>query len=408
MSKSLLNFRVGTVVSAATLSIAMLAGCAKDTIAPAEPGISGAVSAAADAKAVGQVIPGRYIVVLKEGSVTLGSEAYEEKIKKVKGVAQGLLKQRGLRPEKVERAYGHALKGFSAELTADEAAQLAQDASVAYVEADQVITIEQTTGTTTTTSTQTVPYGIKRVGYGSGVGKVAWIIDTGIDLTHPDLTVDKTRSRTFITSGTDATTANDGNGHGTHVAGTIAAKNNLVGVVGVAAGATLVAVKVLAADGSGTSSGVIAGIDYVAANAKAGNVANMSLGGGTSQALDDAVTRAANKGILFAVAAGNDAKSATLHSPARVNNANVFTISAMNNLDTWASFSCFGNPPVDYCMPGVSITSTYKGGQYATMSGTSMATPHMAGVLLMRGKSFTRSGYVKSDPDGKPDPIAHL
>lgn len=408
MSNSLSNFRVATWLGTAGLGLSLLAGCSKDTIAPASPASAATAVSAAAAKAAGSSVSGQYIVVLKDASVALGSEAYDDKIKKVKGVAQGLLKQRGLRPEKVGHAYGQALKGFSAELTADEAAQLAQDPSVAYVEADQLIKIEQTTGTTTTTSTQSVPYGIKRVGYGSGVGKTAWIIDTGIDLTHLDLTVDKVRSRTFITSGTDATTANDGNGHGTHVAGTIAAKNNTYGVVGVAAGATVVAVKVLDANGSGLSSGVIAGIDYVAANAKAGDVANMSLGGGVSQALDDAVTRAANKGILFAVAAGNDATSATLHSPARVNNANVFTVSAMNNLDTWASFSCFGNPPVDYCMPGVSITSTYKGGQYATMSGTSMATPHMAGVLLMRGKAFTRSGYVKSDPDGNADPIAHL
>jgi hypothetical protein len=91
-----------------------------------------------------------------------------------------------------------------------------------------------------------------------------------------------------------------------------------------------------------------------------------------------------------------------------VNGTYVYTISAMNNTDTWASFSNYGNPPVDYCMPGVSIQSTWLNGGYNTISGTSMATPHMAGVLLIRGRSFTTSGTVKSDPDGRPDPIAHL
>jgi subtilisin family serine protease len=178
--------------------------------------------------------------------------------------------------------------------------------------------------------------------------------------------------------------------------------------VGVAANATVVAIRVLDAAGSGTSSGVIAGIDYVSANAKVGDVANMSLGGGASQAIDDAVLNASYKGILFALAAGNNSGNAALNSPARVNGANIFTISAMDSNDNWASFSNFGNPPVDYCMPGVYINSTWIGDGYATSSGTSMATPHMAGVLLLRGKAFTLSGSVKNDPDGVIDRIAHL
>ena len=134
----------------------------------------------------------------------------------------------------------------------------------------------------------------------------------------------------------------------------------------------------------------------------------MSLGGGISQALDDAVFNASQGGVLFALAAGNETDDANNHSPARVNGPNIFTVSAMDRNDTWASFSNFGNPPVDYCMPGVGILSTWIGDGYNTISGTSMATPHMAGVLLMRGKTFTTSGTVQSDPDGKPDPIAHL
>jgi subtilisin family serine protease len=254
-------------------------------------------------------------------------------------------------------------------------------------------------------STQTIPAGISRVGYGDGTGRTAWVIDSGIDLTHPDLNVDAGRSRSFLSADPSP---NDGNGHGTHVAGTIGAKNNTVGVVGVAANATLVSVRVLDAAGGGTGSGVIAGIDYVGANGRAGDVANMSLGGGASQALDDAVLRASQTGILFALAAGNSSGDANFTSPARVNGPNVFTISAMDSNNVFAFFSNYANAPIDYCMPGVSINSTWMGGSYNTISGTSMAAPHMAGVLLMRGRSFSTSGTVSNDPDGTPDPIARL
>ena len=380
--------------------------CSRETVAPVSS--ASPTSTVSDSRA-DDLISGQYIVVLKDDAVaTTATDTYADKVGKVKAAAQGLLRGRGLRPEAVGYAYGHALKGFSARLTAPEAAALARDARVAYIEQDKIISLGKPVrgGTTPppTTSTQTIPYGISRVGYGDGTGKTAWIIDTGIDLTHPDLNVDVNRSRSFITD----TSPNDGNGHGSHVAGTIGAKNNSIGVLGVAANATVVAVRVLDASGSGTNSGVIAGVDYVGANGRAGDVANMSLGGGASQALDDAVLRASQSGVLFALAAGNSSANASLTSPARVNGPNVFTISAMDNTDTWASFSNFGNPPVDYCMPGVSINSTWMAGGYNTISGTSMATPHMAGVLLLRGTAFTTSGVVRNDPDGSADPIAHL
>ncbi|GAC1367255.1 MAG: hypothetical protein NVSMB30_00890 [Hymenobacter sp.] len=384
--------------------------CSREAVAPASSAVA-AASTTSDSRAA-DLIPGQYIVVLKNDAVaTNPSDNYEDEVGKVKAAAQGLLRGRGLQAA-VEHAYGHVLKGFSARLTGPEAADLARDARVAYVEPDRIISLGKPQPTTppATSSTQTIPYGISRVGYGDGTGKTAWIIDTGIDLTHPDLNVDANRSRSFLSSasGANYTSPNDANGHGTHVSGTIGAKNNSVGVVGVAANATLVAVRVLDANGSGTSSGVIAGVDYVGANGRVGDVANMSLGGGASQALDDAVLNASTKGILFALAAGNSSADANLTSPARVNGPNVFTLSAMDNTDTWASFSNYGNPPIDYCMPGVSIYSTWMGGGYNTLSGTSMATPHMAGVLLMRGKAFTTSGTVHSDPDPVADPIAHL
>ncbi|TGE29129.1 S8 family serine peptidase [Hymenobacter metallicola] len=407
MQKKQHNARFAWLLSASAIAASTLfTACSQENVQPAEPGVT---QSSSDAKSEEGTIPGQYIVVLKDGAVELSAgEAYSEKVKKVKEVGQGILKSRGARAEALGHAYGHALKGFSAALTAAEANDLRTDARVAYVEQDRIISLGKPGGGSGTAQpAQVTPYGITRVGSADGTGRTAWVIDTGIDLTHPDLNVDAGRSKSFLTSGANYASPNDGNGHGTHVAGTIAAKNNTIGVVGVAANATVVAVRVLDSRGSGSNSGVIAGVDYVGANGKAGDVANMSLGGGVSQALDDAVLRASAGGVLFALAAGNETDDANNHSPARVNGANIYTISAMNNTDSWASFSNFGTP-VDYCMPGVSIQSTWLSGGYNTISGTSMATPHMAGVLLLKGKAFTTSGTVKNDPDGKADLIAHL
>jgi subtilisin family serine protease len=288
-----------------------------------------------------------------------------------------------------------------------QAKKMGEDANVKYIEADQIVTLSPIfangkPGGGTTQPAQTTPWGIIRVGGGATYSgsNVAWIIDTGVDLTHPDLNVDKLRGKSFVSR---VTSPNDDNGHGTHVAGIIAAKNNTIGVVGVAAGALVVPVKVLDSRGSGSYSAVIAGVNYVLLKGKSGDVANMSLGGPVSQALDDAVF-AASAVVKFALAAGNETDNAINHSPARVNGGNIYTISAMGTGDLWASFSNFGNPPVDYCAPGVSIRSTYKGGGYATMSGTSMAAPHVAGLLLLG--NISTNGDVKNDPDGNPDPIA--
>jgi len=129
----------------------------------------------------------------------------------------------------------------------------------------------------------------------------------------------------------------------------------------------------------------------------------MSLGGPVSQALDNAILVAAGKGIKFVIAAGNSAANANNYSPARVNGTNIYTISASDSGDRFASFSNFANPPIDYCAPGVSIKSTWKSGGYNTISGTSMAAPHAAGVLLL-GTAKT-SGFVSGDKDNNPDPI---
>ncbi|WP_210487056.1 S8 family peptidase [Rufibacter aurantiacus] len=395
------KFLVGAAAIASTL---MFQSCeqAEEAVQPEEiVGVSDS----------GSVIAGKYIVVLKgnSGLRLAESASYPERQRQVKSFGQQILRERGLNPEAIEHTYGKALQGFSVSLSEAEVNKLRRDPRVDYIEQDKIISLGKPGGGGTAPTSQTTPWGITRVGSASGVGKTAWVIDTGIDLTHPDLTVDVSRSRTFITTGRDANDADDGNGHGSHVAGTIAAKNNTIGVIGVAYGATVVAVKVLNSQGSGSTSGVIAGVDYVGSVGSQGDVANMSLGGGVSTALDNAVLNASNaKGVIFCLAAGNESDNANNHSPARVNGTNILTISAMNSSGAWASFSNYGNPPVDYCAPGVSIQSTWKDGGYNTISGTSMATPHAAGVALLRGRNVGTSGTVTGDPDGKADPIIHL
>lgn len=247
---------------------------------------------------------------------------------------------------------------------------------------------------------QCTPWGITRIGGSlpAITGRKAWIIDSGIDLTHPDLNVNTAQSAFFVGSN-----ANDENGHGTHVAGIIGAKDNGFGVIGVAAGAEVVPVRVFGASGSSFNSIIIAGINYVAGIAGTNDVVNMSLGGDPVDAIDEAVRNLATK-CKVVVAAGNDAVNADFRSPSRVNAANVYTISAMDINGVLATFSDFGNSPVDYSAPGVSIASCYKNGQYTYLDGTSMAAPHVTGILLLG--DIGGIDRVTGDPDGKPDIIA--
>jgi len=292
--------------------------------------------------------------------------------------------------------------GFIATMTAQQAEELRHDASIVAVEPDKIISLG---ACFTVVEPRLVTWNVSRIGYGNGIGKTAWIIDSGIDFNHSDLTVDQTRSRSFIEG---QTSANDQNGHGTHVAGIIGAKNNTIGTLGVASGATLVSLKVLDKDGEGNLSYIIQALAYINTNADVGDVVNMSVGGEEgSQILDQQVRNTAARGIYFAIAAGNESKLANLSSPARVNASNVYTVSAVDSLDNFASFSNYGNDVVDFAAPGVHILSTWMGNKYAYASGTSMAAPHVAGLLLLRGREITSSGLAKNDPDGTPDPIAH-
>ena len=292
--------------------------------------------------------------------------------------------------------------GFIATMTRDQAEVLRHDESIEAVEPDRVISLGSCF---TVVEPRLVTWNINRIGYGNGIGKTAWIVDSGIDFDHPDLAVDQTKSRSFVEGQTSAA---DQNGHGTHVAGIIGAKNNTIGVLGVASGASLVALKVLDKDGDGNLSYIIQAIAYINTVAGVGDVVNMSVGGESgSDILDQQVRNTAARGIYFAIAAGNDNKLANLSSPARVNASNVYTVSAVDSLDNFASFSNYGNDVVDFAAPGVRILSTWMNNKYAYASGTSMAAPHVAGLLLLRGRNITGSGVAKNDPDGTPDPIAH-
>jgi subtilisin family serine protease len=347
-------------------------------------------------KAAQNNVVGRYIVVLKDN------------VSRVPDVASEMAKQN---TAEVGFVYSHSIKGFSAQMSKSSADKLGEDSRVKYIVEDKLITLspgenggkKHNGGSPTQDPAQVTPWGITRVGGpGDGTGKTVWIIDTGVDLSNKDLNVDFTRSANFVPRGKDS--PNDGNGHGTHVAGTIAALNNNIDVVGVAAGATVVAVRVLDNSGSGYASWVIAGIDYVAANGNTGDVANMSLGGSSYKPLDDAVLGASTK-VKFTIAAGNSGDYAGNYSPAEVDGNNIYTVSAFGDGDVWAYWSNYGYPsPVDYSGPGVNILSLKAGGGTTTMSGTSMATPHLAGLLLLG--NISTSGHV-TDSQNVSEPIAH-
>ncbi len=364
----------------------------------------------------GEIIPGMYVVTYnnQNARMNLAGKDFRARKSTVRNYTSRLLKEDFKVPTKnIYKAYGTAIQGFSAKLTEKQVAALKKDPRIAAIEPDRILSINYKQEKKYFQAfAQSTPWGINRVGSANGAGKTAWVIDTGVDLDHPDLNVDVNRSVSFaglyfwIWRIGDDTDPNDGNGHGTHVAGTIAAKNDGNGVVGVAYGATVVGVKVLGSGGSGSTSDIVDGIDYVAANASPGDVANMSLGGGVSTALDNAVINLGNTGVLVALAAGNENQNANNVSPARTNHPNVVTVSAMDSNDNFASFSNYGNA-VDYCAPGVSVNSTWNNGGYRSISGTSMASPHVAGLLLLKGNTnLSTDGTVNGDPDGNADPIA--
>lgn len=356
---------------------------------------------AANAAPASEAVPGQYIVVLKD-AVTDPNDA-----------ANDMARQHGLG---LLHTYNYAIKGFAATIPAARLDAVKGDSRVLFVSEDREVSID----------VQTLPTGIDRIDAeqtathtNKGTGVNVAVIDTGIDLTHPDLSAN-------IVGGKNCSTGisyKDGNGHGSHVAGTIAALDNTEGAVGVAPEAKLWAVRVLNNAGSGTWSSVICGIDFVTSMAPANGgpitVASMSLGGtgsddgncglSNNDALHQAVCRSVAAGVTYVVAAGNETDNAANHVPAAYDE--VITVSALSDSDgkaggtggaptcrtgelddRFATFSNFG-ADVDIAAPGVCIYSTWKGGGYNTISGTSMATPHVSGVAAL---------YIATHPGASP------
>ncbi len=342
-------------------------------------------------------LPGRYVIVL------------DDDVRDPARVAGEMARVRGL---EVGFVYNSALKGFSAIMSDEQVTRLRADGRVDHIEPDAVVK----------GAAPELPWGVDRVDAdlsstraGNGAGTVkgvnAYVIDSGI-ANNPDLNL---VNHVNFTGGQNS----DCNGHGTHVAGTLAARDNRPSsdggglpdlplleddekpkevVVGVAPGAPLIGVKVLNCKNVGTLSGVIKGIDWVTANAKRPAVANLSLIGAASKALDDAVRRSASRGIFYSVAAGNNGKDACKYSPARAGantNNGIVTVAATDRYDRETSWSNYGSC-VDIWAPGENILSTAKGGGTMIMSGTSMASPHVGG-----GGALYRSTH----PNAKPSSV---
>jgi subtilisin family serine protease len=311
----------------------------------------------------GQEIDGNYIIIFQPGT------------KNPKKLAQDLTEEND---GKLKYTYEHAIKGFAANLNENKIDGLRRNPNVLSIEKDSTVVAETTQSSAT--------WGLDRIDQRSlprdnsytytfdGSGIHAYIIDTGIRLTHQEFTGRMGNGYDAVTSGGSAS---DCHGHGTHVAGTVAGTT-----YGVAKRATVHPVRVLNCSGSGTTSGVIAGIDWVRANATKPAVVNMSLGGGASSALDTAVRNAIASGITFSIAAGNDNANACNYSPARV--AEAITVGSTTSSDSRSSFSNYGTC-LDLFAPGSSITSAWTSSDTSTntISGTSMAAPHTAGVAAL-------------------------
>ncbi|HEY0744847.1 MAG TPA: S8 family serine peptidase [Chryseosolibacter sp.] len=297
---------------------------------------------------------------------------------------------------------GEGISNYVLNISDEEAQSLKNNSNVVAVEPDRYLSIKACFAVLEPTL---VTWNVKKVGYGDGTTKTAWILDTGIDLDHPDLNVDTQRSRSFNEG---ETSAEDNNGHGTHIAGVIGAKNNAIGTLGVASGATIVGLKILDENGEGLLSVALKAIAYVKTNGRAGDAVNISMGlEDVSEILEREVKALSDKGIYVVIAAGNESRPANNFSPARTAGKNIYTITAVDSTNRFASFSNYGNDVVDYAAPGVKILSTYKNGKYAIMSGTSMAAPHVTGLLLINNGVLNSDGTAIDDPDGTPDPIVH-
>ncbi|MBD8526685.1 S8 family serine peptidase [Pseudomarimonas arenosa] len=349
---------------------------------------AGAAQAEADFRITSQPVPGQYIVVLKDTVAAMGNE--NRAVPPVAQMAQQLARQHRMQ---VRQSFSHVLRGFVVQADDAALAQLLADDRVDYVQEDGYVSINATQSGATwgidRSDQRNLPLNGTYV-YDTTASNVhAYIIDTGVLGTHNEFSG---RMGTGYTSINDGRGTTDCNGHGTHVAGTVAGTT-----YGIAKGARVYPVRVLNCSGSGTNSGVIAGMDWVAANHVKPAVANMSLGGGADSATDTAVNNMVNAGVTVVVAAGNDNSNACNYSPARA--AAAITVGSTTSSDARSSFSNYGNC-LDIFAPGSSITSAWYNSNSATntISGTSMASPHVAGVAAL---------YLANNPTATPSQVTN-